>query len=506
MFKQSILLLIALALLNLVQAAPAPLFFDPAHKKNIIFMVPDGFGPSGLTLARDFKRIKDDLPESFQLNLDPFIVGNVRTRSSSSLITDSAAAGTTYSTGFKTYNGAIGVDSNKVPKGTLMEALKLQGYKTGLVVKSTLTDATPSVWASHVDTRKKQSEIALQMVGTGIEEQFGQIVDYMSGGGQCYWLPQSDEKSCRTDDTDVIAIAKEKGFTVFDTKEEFDKYAAEGLTLPALSFWGEEDVSYALDRDNTTTPSLPEMAKLALDTLTNATKDSEQGFFIMIEGSLIDHCGHNNDAACHPVETLEFDETFKVVKDYIDHSRVDSLVIVAADHETGGLALGLDDSESYYPEVLFNKTHTSQYFVDKVTEYNETNSNEADITKFVQDWVVNELSVDDASDEEIKKVVDAVLTDDDILHAIGPITSDRASIGWSSGGHTAVDILSFFYTNSPFIKQAAMRTEAGAGFQANQEDTDLNKFLCSITGADLDAVTEKLAAYTNSTSNSTESQ
>lgn len=491
MFKQSILLIIALALLQIVQASPVPPFDAPNHKKNIIYMVPDGFGPSGLTLARDYKKYNLNNGEDVRLNLEPFILGNIRTYSTSNLITDSAAAGTAYATGHKSYNGAISVDDEGQPLGTLMEALKLQGYKTGLVVKSTLTDATPAVWASHVDTRQKQAEIALQMVGETLPAQFGQVVDYMSGGGKCYWVPQGQEDSCREDDVDVISIAKEKGFNYFETKEEFDNYLENGLTLPALSFWAEEDVPYSIDRDPSKTPTLAEQAQLALNTLANATKDSEQGFFVMIEGSLIDHCGHDNDAACHPREVLEFDETFKVVKEFIDQSETDSLVIVSADHETGGMALGSMEGD-YDPTVLFNKTHSSLYFVEEVTKYNETNSNEADITKFVQDWVVNELSVTDAKDEEIKNVVDAVLNDEDILLAIGPITSDRAGIAFTTDGHSAVDILSFFYTNSPYIHRAAFRQERGSGLLGNHENIDTNRFLQSITGADLDAITEQL--------------
>ncbi|EGV62291.1 vacuolar alkaline phosphatase [Yamadazyma tenuis] len=452
-------------------ATPVPTF----GKKNIIFMVPDGFGPSGLTMARDYRRTQLGLAndQKYTLNLDPFIIGSIRTKSNSSLITDSAAAATTYATGFKTYNGGISVDSSGTAKTTLMESLKSQGYKTGLVVKSTLTDATPGVWAAHVSKRDKQSQIAEQMLEGG-------IVDYMSGGGKCYWIPKSETGSCREDDRNLITEAKDRGFTYFESRSEFDGHLAEGLSLPALSFWAQEDVDYAIDYNNSITPTLPEQALLALKTLEKATEYSTKGFFVLIEGSLIDHCGHDNDAACHTREVLEFDETFKVVKDFIDGTDTETIVVVTADHETGGLTLGLDDSSTYYPEVLFNKTHSSLFFESKVIEFNETNPQAAELTTFVQNWVATELAVTDASDEEIQTVVDAVTSDGDIRAAIGPITSNRASIGWSTGSHTASDIFSFFYTNSQQIQQNVFNNEPGWELRGSHENVEINRFLRTV--------------------------
>ncbi|CAH6719304.1 repressible alkaline phosphatase [[Candida] jaroonii] len=489
-FKQSILFLIALSLFNIVLGAPAPV---TGGKQNIIVMIGDGMGPDSMNLARVYKQYTDNLDIDARLNLDPYLIGSLRTRSSSSLITDSAAAGTAFAVGQKTYNGAISVDDDKLPIGSLAEALKLQkGYKNGVVVKSTLTDATPSVWGAHNETRKNQDNIAEQLFGEG---KFGVVLDYMSGGGKCYWVPKDQEDSCRKDDRDLIAEWKDKGYTFFETKPEFDEYLNSGeLTLPALSFWGNEDVDYVIDRNSDTTPTLADQSRLALNTLTKATADSDSGFFLMIEGSLIDHCGHDNDAACHPRETIEFDDAFAVVKEYVDNSDIPTIVLITADHSTGGLALGYNDMESWYPEVLFNKSHSSAYFESKVLELNETDVDNTTISDFIKDWVVTELQVEDATEEEIETVLEAVRGDGDVVHAIGPITSNRAAIGWTTGGHTNVDVNLYAYTNSEDFEKQYSNFEADVGLAGNHDNTELNAFLAKLAGVDLNAVTEQLRA------------
>ena len=116
---------------------------------------------------------------------DNIQIGSVRTRSSDTYITDSSAAGTAYSCAIKTYNGAAGIDENGNPCGTVLEAAKLAGYKTGLVVTSHMTDATPATFASHIYDRNEEDKIALQLNGN---QPLGRVVDLMFGGGLVYFL------------------------------------------------------------------------------------------------------------------------------------------------------------------------------------------------------------------------------------------------------------------------------------------------------------------------------
>lgn len=302
-------------------------------------MVSDGMGPASLSLTRSYRQLTEGLEYGDTLTLDKHFWGTSRTRSSDRLVTDSAAGATAFSCGEKTYNGAISLLPDFSPCGSVLEAAKKAGYKTGLVVTTDITDATPACFASHVDVREKENEIALQEIGEGV---LGRVVDLMLGGGRCHFLPNSTTGSCREDDIDVAQIAQDKhGWTYTDNRAGFDQLrSGENVTLPTLGLFARYDVPFEIDRKNMADvyPSLSEMATTALRALEIATKDSDQGFFLMIEGSRIDHAGHFNDPAAQVREVLEYDKTFKAVVDFVGNSNTQGLLVATSDHETGGLA------------------------------------------------------------------------------------------------------------------------------------------------------------------------
>jgi alkaline phosphatase len=260
----------------------------PAAKRNLIFMVSDGMGPTSLSLTRSFMQFSNGAPFSEQLVIDQHLIGQSRTRSSSSLITDSAAGATAFSCGKKSYNGAISVTPDHEPCGTVLEAAKKAGYMTGLVVTTRITDATPACFAAHVNMRQEEDRIAEQMVG---DYPLGRVVDLMFGGGRCHFLPNSTvESSCRADDKDVVALAKKQGYNYIDDRAAFDKLkGGDALDLPMLGLFADTDIPYEIDRRNEgdVYPSLKEMAEAAMKALSHATRDSDKGFFLMIEGSRI---------------------------------------------------------------------------------------------------------------------------------------------------------------------------------------------------------------------------
>lgn len=145
------------------------------------------------------------LPIDNLLTLDKHLIGSSRTRSSNSLVTDSAAGATAFSCGLKSYNGAISMLPDHTPCGTILEAAKKAGYLTGLVVTTDITDATPACFASHVNMRFEGDAIASQEVG---EHPLGRVVDLMLGGGRCHFLPNSTSGSCRQDGRDVTKLAQ----------------------------------------------------------------------------------------------------------------------------------------------------------------------------------------------------------------------------------------------------------------------------------------------------------
>jgi alkaline phosphatase len=312
----------------------------PAGKRNMIFMVSDGMGPASLSLTRSFRQFRDELPIDNVLALDRHIIGTSRTRSSSSLVTDSAAGATAFSCGMKSYNGAIAMLPDYTPCGTVLEAAKKAGYMTGLVVTTDITDATPACFASHAYFRLLEDSIAEQEVG---EHPLGRVVDLILGGGRCHFLPNSTEGSCRQDDRDIIKLAQEEyGWNYVNDRAGFDSLEfGKAVKFPLLGLFAGSDFPFEIDRRSMKDvyPSLDEMAQTALRALDDATKDSDNGFFLMIEGSLIDHAGHGNDPAAQVHEVLAYDKTFSTVLKYLEESKTEGVVVSTSDHETGGLAV-----------------------------------------------------------------------------------------------------------------------------------------------------------------------
>lgn len=312
----------------------------PSGKRNLIFMVSDGMGPASLSMTRSFRQYRDKLPIDDVLALDRHIVGTSRTRSSSSLVTDSAAGATAFSCGMKSYNGAIAMLPDFTPCGTILEAAKKAGYMTGLVVTTDITDATPACFASHAYYRLLEDSIAEQEVG---EHPLGRVVDLILGGGRCHFLPNSTEGSCRQDDRDIIKLAQEEyGWNYVDDRAGFDGLEfGKAVKFPLLGLFAGSDIPFEIDRRHLKEvyPSLEEMAQTALKALDEATKDSDKGFFLMIEGSRIDHAGHGNDPAAQVHEVLAYDKTFSTVLKYLNESGTDGVVVSTSDHETGGLAI-----------------------------------------------------------------------------------------------------------------------------------------------------------------------
>lgn len=206
-----------------------------------------------------------------------------QTRSSNSLITDSAAGATAFSCGLKTYNGAIGVEPiDKRPCGTVLEAAKRQGFSTGLVATSRITHATPASFYAHVVDRDLESDIARFLVGLGPQ---GQSVDIALGGGLCFFLPNTTDTSCRTDDLDLIDTAQKAGTTIvrgMKAFREFSDTAARGDDKPVLGLFADDHMDYEIDRQHnehlaTEQPSLKEMTAQALRRL-KTLGDDGKGF------------------------------------------------------------------------------------------------------------------------------------------------------------------------------------------------------------------------------------
>jgi alkaline phosphatase len=161
-------------------------------------------------------------------------------------VTDSAAGATAFSCGKKSYNGGISMLPDHTPCGTVLEAAKRAGYTTGLVVTTSITDATPACFASHANIRSEEDLIAQQEVG---EHPLGRVVDLMLGGGRCHFLPNTTSESCRGDDRDITKLAQEKyGWNYIDNRKDFDGLKlGSAVKLPLLGLFARYNIPYEVE-------------------------------------------------------------------------------------------------------------------------------------------------------------------------------------------------------------------------------------------------------------------
>ncbi|KAJ4332538.1 vacuolar alkaline phosphatase [Didymella glomerata] len=453
-------------------------------KRNLIFMVSDGMGPTSLSLTRSFMQFQNGAPFSEQLVIDQHMIGQSRTRSSSSLITDSAAGATAFSCAQKSYNGAISVTPDHEPCGTVLEAAKKAGYMTGLVVTTRITDATPACFAAHVNMRQEEDRIAEQMVG---DYPLGRVVDLMFGGGRCHFVPNSTiDHSCRADDRDVVDLARKNGFNYISDRAGFDGLkGGSKLDFPMLGLFADGDIPYEIDRrnENDKYPSLHEMAEAAMKALSDATRDSEKGFFLMIEGSRIDHAGHHNDPAAQVHEVLAYDKAFSSVLDFIKNEKTETVMVSTSDHETGGLATARQLHTTYpdyvwYPAPLANASHSAERLAIEYAAYLLSSPSHEQKKIFVINSITDGLGIHDYTEEEVEAITDAPLT---ALYAYADMISRRSQTGWSTHGHSAADVN--IYSSDP---------EKAKALVGNHENTEVGEFLRNYLDVDVEAVTKEL--------------
>ncbi|KAF0270362.1 hypothetical protein FOG48_00528 [Hanseniaspora uvarum] len=455
------------------------------RKKNFIFFVTDGTGPNYLTLARNYKQYITQGDYGTLLNLDSYLIGTSRTRSNSSLVTDSAAGATAFSCLLKSYNGAIGVNPFSDPCGTVLEAAKLAGYLTGLVVTTRITDATPASFSAHVDLRSQEDQIAEQQIKSG-------MVDLLIGGGLQHFV-----KEGRQDGVDLIDELHSNWTVANDHKKFFEfydlftqtNYTVKNDILPFISLFEMGDVPFQLDRENMDYkgPTLKEEAALALDLLHSSSKN-EKGFFMLIEGSRIDHCGHNNDAACIPREVMAFDETFEYVKNFADaHPDEDFILFSTSDHETGGMTISRQISPDYpdyvwYPEILSNVKHSSQYMAQVILQKDSIDK------KYIENEIFEGfLGITDYTKEDSKNVLSLyeVRNSGKLQDYLNNMVSTRARIGFTTHGHTAIDVNTYLHANSESLKQYAYKKIGG-----NRENIEFGQLVVDFLNLNMTAANE----------------
>jgi alkaline phosphatase len=296
----------------------------PRVPRGIVLLVGDGFGFSQLTLARVALAGKQG-----RLRLERMPeVGVVSTWSASNPVTDSGAASTAMASGVKTDNQFIGLDAERRPVRTIGEAAKSVGWRVGYVTTTRVTHATPACFYAHHHDRYDEETIAAQLVAAD--------VDLVLGGGLSYFLPL-DQGGARGDGRDLRSEARSGGWRLLERGDPL-AWNGEGRLLGLFAnshlAYQLDDARYPRERRD---PSLAEMSRFALEAL-GASGDDGRPFLLMIEGGRIDHAGHEFDAAGVVAEIAAFDAAVGEVLDWQER-HPDTLVVLTADHATGGLAI-----------------------------------------------------------------------------------------------------------------------------------------------------------------------
>ncbi|MBN2583476.1 MAG: alkaline phosphatase [Planctomycetes bacterium] len=294
--------------------------------RNVILMIGDGMGTGQVALGQIAKG-KPLCFEGFPHR------GSCGTSSLHSELTDSAAAGSAIATGRKAAAGYISKTEDGKSLTTILELYKARGARTGLVTTSTIVDATPAAFAAHASSRGAFDSIGYQMLAVTRPN----VV--MGGGGMWIDMLVGDEKP-------VTEREMFNGYTLATTRKKLAAIDA-AKTEHLLGLFSKAYVPFELERDaDSEWPTLEEMTRAALDIVSSGS-GATIGFFIMIEGGRIDHACHGNDAADCAAETVAFDKAVQAAVDWVgERKRWDrTLLIVTADHETGGLEVRSDHKD-----------------------------------------------------------------------------------------------------------------------------------------------------------------
>ena len=402
---------------------------SPREVHNVIVLIPDGCSQSMVTLARWCR--------GGPLAVDQIQTGAVRTHSANSLVTDSAAAATALASGVKTDNGMLGVapplDASfrptdlpyapGQPLATVLEGAKRRsGRAAGLVVTVDVWDATPAAFAAHTTSRRADADILEQMVH--------QDLDVVFGGGRLGLFPAKNDGKRKGGGT-LADILQARGVQIVGDASAMARVSTGkvwGLFAPG---------SMAAEIDRATgapeQPSLAQMTAKAIDLL----KQNRRGFFLLVEGSQVDKANHVNDPAKAVREFLAFDDAVAVALAFATgEGQGRTLVIACPDHDTGGMTIGQRARTPQTLPDLAAPLSGMQVSAETLVEKVGADRSAANIMANVEAWWNIRLSAAEAGE----------ITN----HAAGGVTLERAlaetvsrdhtAIGWTTFGHTGVDV------------------------------------------------------------------
>ena len=406
--------------------------------KYIFLFIGDGMSTPQRMLADEFSRARGE----GQLVMNTFPVhATTRSCSANSLVTDSAAAATAIACGAKTDSGKVGVDPKNRRLESVAEVAKKSGKRVGIVTSVTINHATPAGFYAHRSHRRQGYEIGLDLIASGF--------DYFAGGG---FGKYADDRKSPDYRGNLYELAAKSGYTVIRTRDGFEKLRP-GCGKVLISCCSDA-LPYEID-SNGSIPTLAELTRKGIELL-----DNPDGFFMMVEGGSIDWCGHGNEAAGNLTEVLGLDRAVRVAMEFAAKHPGETLIIVTGDHETGGMTMGFAGTGyNLYMDRLALQTCTTGEFVRRVRAARKRNPKLTfeDVRPLLEKaygFKFEGKGPMGLTAKELKRLRDAAMPGGKgpiRASALGKaariIMSAKAGVGWTSGSHTALPVLTTSYGN-----------------------------------------------------------
>lgn len=409
--------------------------------KYVFYFIGDGMGVNQVNGTEMYLAEQEGRIGVKPLLFTTFPVASFATTfSTTNSVTDSSAAGTALSTGAKTYNGAIGMDDNKEVLQTVAEKAKKAGKKVGVTTSVSVDHATPAAFYAHQPNRNMYYEIALDLPKANF--------DFYAGGGFLKPTTTYDKKEAPS----IFPIIEEAGYTIARGLDEYNAKAADAQKMVLIQKEGADPscLPYAIDhKDGDLT--LAEITESAISFL---TKGNNKGFFLMVEGGKIDWACHGNDPATVFEEVIDMDNAVKVAYEFYKKHPKETLIVITADHETGGLGLGTSKYELYL-KSLANQKQSQELLSKAITDLRKEKENKVsweEVKALLADrmgfwktlpltWEQEKMLRDEYEDSFVKNHVvfeESLYAKTEPLAAVArKVMSQIAMVGWTSPNHTA---------------------------------------------------------------------
>lgn len=367
------------------------------------------------------------------------------TFSSSNGVTDSAAAGTALATGHKTKNGALGVNKDLDEVSSIATWAKNNGYRVGISSSVSIDHATPAAFYTHQASRSSYYQIGLDLIEANFD--FYAASDFLDPNN-------ANAKDGKTHES-LYDLAKKSGYTLARGYKDYQKKAkkADKMILfqpEAASAKDNSSIPYAIDRKKGDL-SLAEITRAGINFL---SKDLSKGFFLMVEGGKIDWAGHSNDAATNFREVIDMDEAIKVAYEFYAQHPDETLIVVTADHETGGISIG-NGSYGLNLQALKSQKMSEGEFTKVINALRSKHKNQVSwevIQKALKEnfgfW--DSVKLNERQEARLKAIYDKSFgnqpvslektlysQDEPLSGEAKRILNSIASVGWTSGGHSA---------------------------------------------------------------------